>query len=265
MIKSDKIKYNITSVDALPSSTSEIKSSSIKVITPPVRDPDSYTVDESDIKQNTSIFSTKYTRDYYRGKSFHYAGTWQVGVHYVDDLYSTDFVDIDNALLVCIQGNFSSLSNKPILNYNARGDVESVTSDYWHLVLTGIHGKSPGIRYNEDKETFEICEDTSLPVEQQVWTEVDFGSGWVPKTGGTFTGPVQFDSLATFINGAKFENDVDLSGFVISNVGDPVNDWDAISKSFLQSTIDSYPASAITNNDIDRWDASSIWVNENKE
>ena len=82
--------------------------------------------------------------------------------------------------------------------------------------------------------------------------------GWVPKSGGTFEGPVTFDALSTFVAGAKFNDNVDLSGFSIKNVGYPVDDADAINKAYLNFVIESYPASEITNEDIERWDSSSI-------
>ena len=68
----------------------------------------------------------------------------------------------------------------------------------------------------------------------------------MPISGGTFTGPVVFDSVASFLH------NVDLSGNNISNVGNPIEDGDAINKAFLKFTIEQYPASNITNNDIER-------------
>lgn len=70
MIKSDKIKYKAGPIQ-LDATTPEIKSSSIK--TPPIQDPNKYSIDDN-TETNLKIFASKYTRDYYRGKSFHYAG-----------------------------------------------------------------------------------------------------------------------------------------------------------------------------------------------
>lgn len=70
MIKSDKIKYKAGPIQ-LDATTPEIKSSSIK--TPPIQDPNKYSIGEN-TETNLKIFASKYTRDYYRGKSFHYAG-----------------------------------------------------------------------------------------------------------------------------------------------------------------------------------------------
>lgn len=259
-IKSDKIKYNV-SENNLSSyePVSEIKSDSFKYdfISPTAPTIDSFNEEREQTWNSEKIF-TKHTRDYYRGKSFYYAGYWDIDQHYENDAYNVDFIKYENCLLVCKKSHFSSNGNKPVLNYNSRGDAESVSSEYWDLVLTGIHGKSPGIRINPETGHWEICEDTSVPEEEQVWVDTGFGD-YMPISGGTFTGPVIFDSVASFLH------NVDLSGNNISNVGNPIEDGDAINKAFLNFTIEQYPASDITNDDIERWDASSIWINENKE
>ena len=245
-IKSDKIKYNVSennwsSYEPVP----EIKSDGFKYdfISPTAPTIDSFNEEREQTWDSEKIF-TKHTRDYYRGKSFYYAGYWDVDQHYENDAYNVDFIKYENCLLVCKKSHFSSNGNKPVLNYNSRGDAESVSSEYWDLVLTGIHGKSPGIRINPETGHWEICEDTT--VEDPVWIDTGFGD-YMPIAGGAFTGPVSF------------------SGFPLSDVGAPIFDTDAVNKAFMEFTINQYPASRITNEDIERWDATSIWTNENKE
>ena len=116
-----------------------------------------------DIKINYNTFATTHSRDYYRGQSFHFAGKWTIGTHYISDDYQIDFVTINNTLLVCAKSHLSSLENKPVeFVTNERGDIKGVISKYWDFVCSGINGKSPGLRVNDNNE-IEYCEDTSLP------------------------------------------------------------------------------------------------------
>ena len=217
------------------------------------------------IKYNTT-FGTIHSKDYYKGKSFHYAGKWTSGAHYFSDDYNIDFIAKDGALLACAVSHYATSDNEPTeFLYNDNGEKIGIASRYWDFVLAGprgIPGKTPGIRINPETGHWEICED--IYAEPQVWVDTGFGE-YMPIAGGTFTGDVTFGAFATFINGAESQGNIDMSGFLLSNVGEPQNDTDAVNKAFMDFTINSYPASNITDSDIERWDTSSIWVNENKE
>ena len=60
-----------------------------------------------------STFGTIHSRDYYKGKSFHYAGQWTPGAHYFSDDYNVDFIVKDNCLLACARSHFSTVDNEP--------------------------------------------------------------------------------------------------------------------------------------------------------
>lgn len=49
-----------------------------------------------------------------------------------------------------------------------------------------------------------------------MWVAID---GWVPKSGGTFEGPVTFDALSTFVAGAKFNDNVGVDGALSAGSG----------------------------------------------
>jgi len=115
-----------------------------------------------------STFTTQHSRDYYRGASFHYSGEWIVGAHYVSDDYNIDFVVHDQVLLACAKSHLSSTENEPI-DYikDDGGNVIGIASIYWDFVMSGIHGKSPGIKIIDNY--WYTCDDTKLPPEQQIW------------------------------------------------------------------------------------------------
>lgn len=96
-----------------------------------------------------------YTRDYYRGRSFNFAGEWTINMHYYNDEYNTDFVTYKGALLVCKNSHFSERSYEPSLVY---GDSDNpkiptgVNSQYWSFVTGGTPGPKGGVlvpKYNE--------------------------------------------------------------------------------------------------------------------
>jgi len=76
-------------------------------------------------------FSTKHSRDYYRGTSFHFSGQWALGVHYLNDDYNVDFVIHNQVLLVCAKSHLSTISNEPVnFIYDEQGTVVGVESAY---------------------------------------------------------------------------------------------------------------------------------------
>ena len=92
-----------------------------------------------DVKINYgSTFANNYTRDYYKGKSFHYSGEWAVGVHYVNDEYNQDFVVYEQALLACAKSHTSTVNNLPTLIRNESGNITGVESPYWDLVFSAM-------------------------------------------------------------------------------------------------------------------------------
>ena len=114
-------------------------------------------------------YATKHTRDYYRGKSFHFSGKWVAGAHYVSDDYNIDYVVHGQVLLACAKSHLSTIDNEHInLIQNDRGDIIGVASTYWDFVLSGLNGKSPGLKIQDNY--WYICDDISVPESQQVWT-----------------------------------------------------------------------------------------------
>ena len=63
-------------------------------------------------------------RDYYKGTSFRWVGTWIPDKLYSGDEYFVDFVKYNNALWVCIKSHFGTES-------------PSDTSEYWEKVFEG--------------------------------------------------------------------------------------------------------------------------------
>ena len=239
-----------------------------------------------DIKLNyNDTFATKHSRDYYRGSSFHFSGKWISGAHYLSDDYNIDFVVYGQSLLACAKSHLSTLENEPKnFIYSDEGNIVGIASPYWDFVLSGIRGRSAGIRVNPETHEIEICKDTNVPEDKQVWegTEIiipavveEYGDDhiltlsqdfltkelnkkanasyveetYMPKSGGTFVGNVIFNSKATF------KQDIDLKNHNITNLAAPVNDNDAVNKKFVTDL----PAYNISQEDIDRWDSTSIW------
>lgn len=115
-----------------------------------------------------NTFATQHSRDYYRGASFHWSGEWMVGAHYLSDDYTIDYVVHGQVLLACAKSHLSTLDNEPKdFITDESGTVIGVVSTYWDFVLSGIVGKSPGIKIQDNY--WYICKDTGVPEEQQVW------------------------------------------------------------------------------------------------
>lgn len=95
-----------------------------------------------DVKINYSnTFATTHSRDYYRGKSFHYAGEWVEGTHYISDDYNIDFVSKSNTLLVCAKSHLSTTDNEPKkFIYDDSGFAIGLVSTEWDFVLAGKAG-----------------------------------------------------------------------------------------------------------------------------
>lgn len=115
-----------------------------------------------------NTFATQHSRDYYRGASFHWSGEWMVGAHYLSDDYNIDYVVHGQVLLACAKSHLSTLENEPKdFIRDESGTVIGVVSTYWDFVLSGIVGKSPGIKIQDNY--WYICKDTGVPEEEQVW------------------------------------------------------------------------------------------------
>ena len=91
-----------------------------------------------------------------------------VGAHYLSDDYTIDYVVHGQVLLACAKSHLSTLDNEPKdFITDESGTVIGVVSTYWDFVLSGIVGKSPGIKIQDNY--WYICKDTGVPEEQQVW------------------------------------------------------------------------------------------------
>lgn len=97
-----------------------------------------------------------YTRDYYRGRSFNFAGEWTINMHYYNDEYNTDFVTYKGALLACRTSHYSERTYEPTLLYNDLDNPKiptGVQSSYWSFVTGGTPGPKGGVlvpKYNEE-------------------------------------------------------------------------------------------------------------------
>ena len=91
-----------------------------------------------------------------------------VGAHYLSDDYNIDYVVHGQVLLACAKSHLSTLENEPKdFIKDESGTVIGVVSTYWDFVLSGIVGKSPGIKIQDNY--WYICKDTGVPEEEQVW------------------------------------------------------------------------------------------------
>lgn len=92
------------------------------------------------IKYNNT-FNVSHSREYYKGKSFHFAGTWKQGCHYFNDEYCCDFVVYNSALLACSKSHLATRETEPInFIYDEYGVCVGVKSKYWDFVLAGEGG-----------------------------------------------------------------------------------------------------------------------------
>lgn len=115
-----------------------------------------------------NTYATRHSRDYYRGASFHWSGEWLAGAHYISDDYNTDFVVYGQVLLACAQSHLSAPENEPKdFIRDEGGTIIGVVSTYWDFVLSGVAGRSPGIKIIDNY--WYTCEDTGVPEDQQVW------------------------------------------------------------------------------------------------
>lgn len=78
-------------------------------------------------------------RDFYKGKSFNFAGEWRSGVNYFNDQFITDFISYKGSLLACIKTHLSSSVTEPELIYDD-SIIIGVKSKYWEFVLAGGEG-----------------------------------------------------------------------------------------------------------------------------
>lgn len=103
---------------------------------------------KTDIKiKYSNAFGTAHSRDYYKGKSFHYSGEWASGAHYFSDDYSVDFIVKDNCLLACSQSHFATADNEPKdYIYDENGTKIGIASRYWDFVLAGLKGNIPKLK-----------------------------------------------------------------------------------------------------------------------
>lgn len=123
-----------------------------------------------------NTFTTSHTRDYEKGKSFHFAGEWKQGCHYFNDTYCTDFVVYKSALLACAKSHLATRETEPIdLIFNEEGVCVGVKSIYWDFVLAGFAGNVFTDEYKEKLDGLNIKYDTT-----DHW---DHAIGFIPKAG----------------------------------------------------------------------------------
>ena len=82
------------------------------------------------------------SREYYKGKSFNFAGEWQHGIPYYNDRHEQTFVTIDGALVVCTKSHLSTVDNKPIVKVDTSGMAIGINepNPYWQFVLGAVKG-----------------------------------------------------------------------------------------------------------------------------
>lgn len=96
----------------------------------------------NDIKVDSkSAFKVSRSRDFYRGKSFYFAGEWKQGCHYIEDDYISHYITYKHCLLKCIKSHLSTINTEPKdLIFDDSGACIGVNSEYWEFVLSGIMG-----------------------------------------------------------------------------------------------------------------------------
>lgn len=172
---------------------------------------------------------TKYTRDFYKGKSFHFSGEWTPGIHYVNDEYDCDFVTYRNTLLVCNKTHLSSLQNEPNLIYDESQNPVGVLSEYWTFIC------GDGLNINKDYTKSQLEE--SLMQDNIDGDPIILGTIYIAKDGNGIYNAVKInDSLCL----------VRIASYPTTN-SDAQQIW-----SILQGIM---PAASITQSEIDAWNA----------
>jgi len=87
----------------------------------------------------TTYNKLPYSNQFERGHSFNWAGKWREGQYYYNDSYVTDFVALDNVILVCRKNHLSN--DIPEFVYKD-GRVVDIRSPYWEFVLCAEIGNS---------------------------------------------------------------------------------------------------------------------------
>lgn len=80
----------------------------------------------------TTYNKLPYSNQFERGHSFNWAGHWKEGRYYYNDSYVTDFVVLENVVLVCRKNHLSS--DKPEFVYKD-GKIVDIKSPFWEFVL----------------------------------------------------------------------------------------------------------------------------------
>ena len=147
---------------------------------------------KTDIKiKYNEAFGTTHSRDYYKGKSFHYSGEWTSGAHYFSDDYNVDFVVKNNCLLACSQSHFATLDNEPKdFIYDDNDCIIGIASRYWDFVLAGIKGNVPILKhendalwvsYNNGKTWEKLSDDINAFWENETENTINLSVGIVSK------------------------------------------------------------------------------------
>lgn len=113
------------------------------------------------------------SNDFYKGKSFNFAGSWTPGLYYHNDEYCVDFVSYNGVMLACKKSHQSHSQTEPTIEWIDSKPV--ITSNYWNVVMWGAVGpagetKIPQfktevvegivkIKYSYDNETWEDAGD----------------------------------------------------------------------------------------------------------
>lgn len=84
-----------------------------------------------------------HSRDFYKGKSFCFAGSWTPGCHYINDEYICHFVTHNRCVLMCSKSHMSTIENEPKdFIFDENGYCIGIDSDYWELVLPGLRDEA---------------------------------------------------------------------------------------------------------------------------
>lgn len=78
------------------------------------------------------------SNDFYKGKSFNFAGSWTPGLYYHNDEYCVDFVSYDGVMLACKKSHQSHSQTEPKIEWIDSKPV--ITSNHWNVVMWGTVG-----------------------------------------------------------------------------------------------------------------------------